>query len=165
MALSGSPAISDPRTQDRPTQQAISNIRQRIEAIEAALNATVNVANSSLTNQSGNSASLGALAAAVALLQTQVAALQSGVAFYLDGVLVGSRRALDMRSSPSVLVTATDDTGLARIEVTWTVPVYAAAPAGGVALAGWAPDVFAGVPIDAPAGAIAVDGWAPTRIP
>ena len=165
MALSGVPAITDPRTQDRATQQAISNIRQRIEAIESVVNSNTTVANAGLTNQSASNASINALAAAVSLLQSQVAALQTGTQFYLDGVFVGSERKVNLHSGHDILVTLLDNPGLSQVDIWFTIPVYAAPAGGAVSLTGWDPAVVVDSTVAVPDGALAITGWDPTRIP
>ena len=87
------------------------------------------------------------------------------LSIYVDGVLVGSERAINAQSSHDILVTAINDLGLGRINVTWTIPIYANPPPASVALAGWTPTVFAGVPFAMQPGVAALSGWAPTRIP
>ncbi len=74
----GKPAISDPSDATRSVQGAVSNIRQRIEALEKALQNTTAVAQqSAFTQQSGFSSTLANLSVRLNVLAEQLAALSS----------------------------------------------------------------------------------------
>jgi len=105
------PAIPTPNAIElRAVQTAISNARQRIEAIEASLgtvSATVQAA-------SGSSVSLNALRAEVATLEGQISALQALMANPANGIVVKNGAALITRTLVGLgSVTITNADGVA----------------------------------------------------
>jgi hypothetical protein len=110
MAL-GKPAIPPVNALElRVVQTAVSNARQRIEAIEASLgtvSATVQAA-------SGTSVSLNALRAQVALLATEIGALLALLSNPANGIVVKSGSALITRTlveGANITITNADGTG------------------------------------------------------
>lgn len=105
----GKPSISDPADASRAVAMAVSNTRQRIEAIEAALNTlTATTQQSSFTQNSNFSASISALSIRLNALADQVAALEAATTdttkTYIAGEAIGTFEPVVEDSPGTVLV-------------------------------------------------------------
>lgn len=87
MPLTRKPAISDARIGDRIAQIAVSNIRQRIEAIEGLLATLEGQANQSSFTLQQRNATLANLASQLAQLQDAIDAI-TGLLLQDDGLVV-----------------------------------------------------------------------------
>lgn len=115
MAL-GKPAITDPRPPAaRDVAQAVSNIRQRIEALEAV----VTTLQSTPVDTSSLQAQIRTLRIDLAALTARVAALELEVPtdFYVDGALVGTRHAVNFERGAGITITGTDDETNQRVNI------------------------------------------------
>ena len=108
MAL-GKPAIGTPNQLDlRPIAAAVSNIRQRIEAIEASLNTTTAVAG---TTANGTNSQISALQQALASLTVQVNALAAATVSAVDSANLTLAQRVFHPAAPSMPL-AVDDASL-----------------------------------------------------
>jgi hypothetical protein len=98
MAL-GKPAIAAPtRLELRPIADAVSNVRQRIEALEALLNTTSATASTTVFNASSQ---IAALQQAVSVLTAQIAAIGTSSNAVNDASLTIAQQAMQRRAPPS----------------------------------------------------------------
>ncbi len=99
MTVTGKPSISDLKSNDvRPLSVAISNIRQRIEAIEGSLGSVESTVNQSSTT---GSTQFNVLRQQIAALQVALAALEAAVA---ELAADGSQTLLAVRSFTSTII-------------------------------------------------------------
>lgn len=126
----GKPSIVAPFTGEREVAIAISNIRERIEAIEAELTGVDRKALAALNLSS--SAGVDAALREIESLRRRVRALELGapVIVLVEGQLIGVRNAIDFRAvGPEVQITGEATTDRVIVTVRVGSVVVAAEPA------------------------------------
>jgi len=118
----GKPAITDPRPPaTRDTTQAVSNIRQRIEAIEAAVTALQSI--NTKFDTSGLQSQIDQLRKDLAALTLRVQTLEAEVPtdWYVDGVFVGTRHKANFIHGAGITITGSDDSTNERVDIRFDV--------------------------------------------
>jgi len=148
MADFGKPAIPTPRGIERDLATAISNIRERIERIEASLSRTVSIQEAARPSASSSStASLSSLQAQIDSLKTTIDAwLANGapVRVYIDGADIGVTFGIDFIATDAARVSGLNAGTKADVSIGTNMDINARSDAGMIAVIGPAPDMDSG---------------------
>jgi hypothetical protein len=147
MADFGKPAIPTPRGIERDLATAISNIRERIERVEASLSRAVSIQEAARPATSSSTSTLASLQAQIDSLKATIDAwLSNGapIRVYIDGTDIGVTFGIDFIATDAARVSGLNAGTKADISIGTNIDINAKAGAGMIAVIGPAPDMDSG---------------------
>jgi hypothetical protein len=147
MADFGKPAIPTPRGIERDLATAISNIRERIERIEASLSRAVSIQEAARPATSSSTSTLASLQAQIDSLKATIDAwLASGapIRVYIDGTDIGVTFGIDFIATDAARVSGLNAGIKADVSIGTKMDINAKADAGMIAVIGQVPDMNSG---------------------